>query len=161
MQPSKAAAAAAVAAAALLAAAGLAGAVDLPTLPSQPDPSVADEKLAELEVPPSDPAGSHDDAADEHRPADAGATDDGDTEELTTTDTGERPTDTHGYEVSSLATELDGGPEKGEAVSSLASTQGAEMRDTHAQNGGDAGQAGDDHGEAGAHGAPKGGPFGG
>ncbi|HVM07758.1 MAG TPA: hypothetical protein VM345_04805 [Acidimicrobiales bacterium] len=54
---------------------------------------------------------------------------------------GERPTDTHGYEVSTLATTTDAeGSEKGEAISTVARTNGRAPEDAGAPD--DAGAAG-------------------
>ena len=127
MTASKKIVAAALTAGGLLVGGGIAGALDLP---DQPDTSVAEEKVADIEAPPADPqakaaehrqnesAGDDEDTATEDVTAEAETEDEGEGE-------GERPTDTHGYEVSQLATTTESeGRDKGEEISTLAKTNG-------------------------------------
>ena len=130
-------AAAALASVALLAAGGIAAALELP---DQPDPSVAKEKVSAVEAPPAEP---QDNAAAHRQNENAGAPD-GAGEASDADDAadvegaggeGERPTDTHGYEVSQLATTTEAeGQDKGEEISTLAKTNGADASDAHAQD---------------------------
>ena len=135
MHRTKKATTAALVAGGLLLGSGIAAALDLP---DQPEKAVAEEKVADVEAPPAEPQAN---AATHRKNEDAGK-DDG---EASSSDAagnaegagdGERPTDTHGYEVSQLATTTESdGREKGEEISTLAKTNGAEQRSEHARDG--------------------------
>jgi hypothetical protein len=129
---SKKIAAAALAAGGLLAGGGIAAALELP---DQPEPSVAEEKVADIEAPPSDPQAK----AAEHRQNDSAGDDEESIADEASSETedegeGERPTDTHGYEVSQLATTTEAeGSAKGEEISTLAKTNGTATSDARAE----------------------------
>lgn len=135
----KKAAVAAVVSGGLLVGGGIAAALELP---DQPGPSVAEEKVADLEAPPAEPQAN----AEAHRQNEgtgASTADGSDAagDVIAASGEGERPTDTHGYVVSQLATTTDEeGRDKGTAISEEAQEQGADARDEHAQNDGDHGQ---------------------
>ncbi|HEX7166068.1 MAG TPA: hypothetical protein VF230_03710 [Acidimicrobiales bacterium] len=152
MRRSKTLTAAALAAGGLLLATG-AAALELPDSASD----VADEKVADVVTgQPENPQAT----ADDHRKND----DAGDTADVATDETdgdveadGEgqenRPTDTHGYEVSQFVheTELEG-QAKGAAVSELAKSWGEAQQADHAPAGDDAGDTADAPADAAGHG---------